>query len=152
MDEDSVYVILDMIFGASKVKRYMHFLSILKEWDENFRSKKRIAVYKFLYIALFDFCTYSNNSSKNLDYKATNMLYKQMYLPMKNSKVDKCLNPKFYQWGVSNIIPKHKNYLNKCSPKKKEKKSFVALNPERDFFEDFETIVAEEKEEWNALY
>jgi len=65
MDIDQIYAILDAIFGFGKSVRQANFLKQLDSFDENFRFKKKVSVYKFLYVALYDFFTYERYKGRD---------------------------------------------------------------------------------------
>ena len=131
IDSDQIYAILNATFGFGKSVRQSRFIKQLAAFDENYRQKQKINVYKFLYVALYDFFTYERYKGKD---SITNEVGSQ-YLDIGTKK--KQLNPKMYQQGVSNLRGKTENHLKK-SEKAVNHLDLNELHPRKNIYKDFE--------------
>jgi hypothetical protein len=123
-----------------------HEIAKLMDFDENYRYKKKINVYKFLYIALYDFFSYQAHQDDD-----PSAMYLDIGHNQESKTKRKILNPRYYNLGVPNIYQKYENSDQKhhC---RKTTKPIKDLYPKKNFYHDFEVHTNMEGEDYRGIY
>lgn len=156
LDMDTVYSLMEAMFGFGNFKRQKSFLDKLQSLDESFRMRKKINVHKFLFIALYDYCSYSvtfEKESKKPENADSNRLFNELYQPINATNKTYTLNPKVYNKGASNYLEKYNNFLkDKTKQPTRKFKNQAELNPKRNLYQDFTVLHKENIDDVTAMY
>ena len=148
--------LMETMFGIGNRKRVKNFLDKLTSLDEDFCYKKKIKIHKFLYIALYDFCSYSDDFVKefeNIENAGKNRLFNELYQPIHATKKSYAQNPKVYNKGASNYIQKfNKGLKDETKQATRKHKTMSELNPKRNLYQDFNSLCKENIDDVTAMY
>lgn len=141
MNDHQLNAVLDLVFGQGKNQRIIQFLQRQISFDETYRDKKKCNIYKFLYVALYDFFSYNlDGNYKNFDGVVQLNIGKKIAVN----------NPILYDFGGKANFKSRYTSAKKSFNEKVHRIPLSGQNPKKDFYEDFED--QNEIQDYRGLY